>query len=759
MKQTKIILINPPGWVRDNVNLGLCHLSAAVKNAGYQCKILDLNLFPSEDSDVISFIKNNNPNVVGISVKTATSKEGARLASVISKAFPEKIIIAGGPHVTIDAKNFLKENPQFTFGVMSEAEISLVEILNAIENNRSYLDIHGLAYLKNEEVNINPWSPPPKLDELPTPDFFAVEDFDPQASNFFYPILSSRGCPYECIFCCVPDLAGSRKWRARSVKSFVDEMEMAYKNLGIRHFEIWDDNFTLHLPRAKQICKEIIERRLNITWACHNGIRADRVDEELAELMYSAGCIRVAFGIESGNISTFDKIKKGEPLSAVVNAVKTMKAANIDVIGYFIIGLPGDTLNGFIETIRFQRSLGLTEHLYGMMVPYPKTEAWDIVNAEGKFLKNIAESTHYLPDDSLAPISFEMPNFTKLEMEQAYFLAKAFPVFECAEKIRISGKVPKIIFQNEQQIYPYMEAIVKAAYGEAKAFILEKDGFLDSSPIPHNSISFIDKFPDCLEDCILVGEIDFLLERILTGHRNNLLYFAGSKGCLVEERLDQEGNLFVAEDDLSRLADFVRKAQRSDSIRNKVRGKSASAVAMLEDLFNFGFAGNLVDDWVGRELLITDQQSSVGFDRIESSGVSHWRWALGCSQSVKGFAFSRGIYRLYFKVMLPSIGAGIKISLNGKILFTLSATREREVFDEHINLPAVPTDATEMFFEVESTFSSGLGSDKRPLAYVIERFEIKKINAATEDTEDSSFSLSYKERKKQIFREHVDSRM
>jgi radical SAM superfamily enzyme YgiQ (UPF0313 family) len=453
-----VLLINPPGWQNESTNLGLAYLASTLKEAGYQTLILDINRYPLGDRELTQRVLDYSPRVIGISVKTATANSGGYIANLLSPVCPDAIFATGGPHVTLCAESYMNDFPVFDYGIMGEGEKHLVELVDRLSSNTAVESINGLVYRIDGRVQINRWCPPGDLDDLPLPDFDSIEGFD--WHDFRYPILTSRGCPFQCIYCCVNKLTGSRKWRSRSAQNVVDELEHINLNMGIKSFEVWDDNFTLNIKRSKEICREIIDRKLNMSWYCHNGIRADRIDEELAILMKQAGCTSVAFGIESGNPETFDSIKKGEPLTAVIEAVKLVKEVGIEAVGYFIIGLPGDTLARFIETVRFQRSLQLDHYTYGMLIPYPQTEVWDMVETGGNFFCDITSTQHFSND--IVPISFEMPDFPKQDMVRAFYISKFYGLYEAVQKIIDKGQIPTVVYLSTPENIDHLPGMIIA---------------------------------------------------------------------------------------------------------------------------------------------------------------------------------------------------------------------------------------------------------------------------------------------------------
>lgn len=454
----KVLLINPSGWQNESTNLGLAYLASTLKEAGYQTLILDINRYPLSDRKLTQRVLDYSPRVIGISVKTATANSGGYIANLLSPVCPDAVVVAGGPHLTLCAESYMNDFTVFDYGIMGEGEKHLLELVDRLSSNTAVEGIDGLVYRVDGRVQINRWCPPDDLDDLPLPDFESIEGFE--WNDYRYPILTSRGCPFQCIYCCVNKLTGSRKWRSRSAQNVVDELKHINQTRGIRSFEVWDDNFTLNIKRSKEICREIIDRKLNMSWYCHNGIRADRIDKELAILMKQAGCTSVAFGIESGNPETFDSIKKGEPLTSVIEAVKLVKEVGIKAVGYFIIGLPGDTLAKFIETVRFQRSLQLDHYTYGMLIPYPQTEVWDMVKTGGKFFCEITSTQHFSND--IVPISFEMPDFPKQDMVRAFYISKFYDLHEAVQTIIDKGQIPTVVYLSTPEYIEHLPGMIIA---------------------------------------------------------------------------------------------------------------------------------------------------------------------------------------------------------------------------------------------------------------------------------------------------------
>jgi len=407
-----VLLINPPG-ISLGHNNGLCYLTAYLKKKKIEVKIIDFLNQPGNEDERL--LQAKNYEVIGISIKTLVVEEAIKIAQKIKNISPHTIIICGGVHISLDGENFLKENDIFDFGFINESENSFVEFMQG----KKLEEIDGLIYRKENKVISNPKKKFIQiLDDLPFPDF---DSFDiPLKEIKNYPLITSRGCPYSCIYCTVQVI--NKKWRARTVESLISELKTVRPR--IKEFHIVDDNFTLNINRVKDFCHRLIEERLNLKWSCPNGIRADIIDEELVSLMKKSGCYLVNLGIESANEEVFKTIKKGETLNEIKEAVKMLKKEGIVVIGNFIIGLPGSTYKIDLESVKIAKKIGLDVSLWYPLSIYPHTEVYDLsINDKNvKFIRDWKQGFRY--NFKGKPIlSFERENYTAQEMTTMFYLA------------------------------------------------------------------------------------------------------------------------------------------------------------------------------------------------------------------------------------------------------------------------------------------------------------------------------------------------
>lgn len=393
---------------------GVAYISAFLMKNGHQVSVFDMR-FGYKNSQLLEKLKEFNPSIVGV---TGPSLQYKKLYNLIDFLKTNNYtVVVGGPHASTIRKKILEET-KADYAIKSEGEHTILELCNG----KTKKDIKGLIYRENGNIIENPDREPIlDLDSLPFPayELFEIDKYMDKK----IPILTSRGCPYQCVYCSVRLCMGNR-FRARSPENVVEEI-MKWKNKGYDRFIFPDDCFSLDLGRAKKICDLIIEKNLSIKFDLRNGIRVNRVDEELLQKMKQAGCFFVSYGVESGVQDVLNSMKKGITVEQVKKAVELTKKVGVKFGLFFIIGCPGDTYEKFKQSLNFALSLGPDEVRFYNLVPYPGTELMDWITNNAKFLKQpgtYLNDSSYWEDDPV----FETIDFPKTERKKAYNMAESY---------------------------------------------------------------------------------------------------------------------------------------------------------------------------------------------------------------------------------------------------------------------------------------------------------------------------------------------
>ncbi len=368
--------------------LGICYIAAVLEEKNVNVEILDADILDLTFEQTIAEIQKKDPKILMISILTATYDAVIELATALKKIRPLMKIIIGGPHLTIDPDDTIK-NSCFDAGVMGEAEYTTLELVQNFLTGKDISQIQGIIYVKDGVVVTTPSRAPIKdLDTLPMPAYHllpAVDLYSPQIHSYrFKPVLgmiTSRGCPYRCIFC--DQGVFGKQFRFISGKKIVDQIEEAQKKYGIREVTFFDDIFTLKKDRVYELCDELEKRNVTISWNCIT--RADHLDRELLRRMKKAGCWLIAMGIESGNQEILNLIKKDISLQKIREMTTIAYEEGVKVRGFFQIGHPKETEQTIEQTLAFAKSLKLYSAEFAISTPFKGTELYDVAQQYGTF--------------------------------------------------------------------------------------------------------------------------------------------------------------------------------------------------------------------------------------------------------------------------------------------------------------------------------------------------------------------------------------
>lgn len=400
-----VLLVNPkinlPVRARLQPPLSLAYLAAAVKQCGERVKVVDLCVQEEKKLWEISFV----PDLIGITAVTPQIGSAARLIQDIKLKWPEAMVVLGGPHATALPGETLTRTAADAI-VCGEGEDALIDLCRCFKSRSSLECVDGIFYGEGGAVKqTKPRRCREDIDGLPFPayEYFEMNlytglqpyyDYHAEREKA-YCLLTSRGCPYQCAFC--SQSVFPRRWRARSPENVAEEWGFYVNEGRACEIGIVDDAFNTDRKRVIDICKLLIERRLNrVPWIMINGIRANTADEEMLGWMRRAGCKRVAFGVENGNQRILDLMQKNVSLAQLREAFRNAKRVGLETIGFFIIGYPGESLETMEDTIRFALELNPDVADFLMATPFPGTRLYETAVRNGLLIHDDWEEYVFL---------------------------------------------------------------------------------------------------------------------------------------------------------------------------------------------------------------------------------------------------------------------------------------------------------------------------------------------------------------------------
>jgi radical SAM superfamily enzyme YgiQ (UPF0313 family) len=384
----KVLLVNPPPYkiiepyydTPDYPRTALAYLAGYLIEQSIEVNILDCKYDRLDMNDAIKRILASRADIVGFTSFTNEIIQSANLAGEIRKSLPNIINVIGGVHVSALPEETMREFTQFDYGVIGEGEITLFELVRALESCIPVEHIKGICFLKKDSLFCYTGSREfiKNYDSLPLP---AWDLFRPARE---YIIQSSRGCPFNCAFCVNPN---GKTVRSRTPENVLKEISCLVDQLGAKKIVFGDENFSIDAKRAINICDLIAKSGLHkrFQWDCSTHIST--VNSDVADAMKRSGCISVGMGIESGDETILSRMGKGLNYAKIYSAINVLKKARLKYRTFFILGQPDETYETAKKTIEFAVKLNPMLPLFGIMVPYPGTKIADLVkNGEGGYI-------------------------------------------------------------------------------------------------------------------------------------------------------------------------------------------------------------------------------------------------------------------------------------------------------------------------------------------------------------------------------------
>ena len=399
----RILFLRANSKLPRTLPLGLMSIAAYLRhrweNAAQDAcdiRILDMRVAAKPGHDVSverarAEIAAYQPDVVGITALSLEARAAHEMLSVARRECPRSLTVMGGPYPTATPELALAD-PTLDCVVLGEGEETAWELLRALAGGSSIGDMRavaGLAYRDagGDIVRTAPRAPILDIDSLPWPAYDLVDmeayfsqlhtHLSPQQARARYaPVFTSRGCPYRCIYC--QHMFG-RQIRYRSPEKVLAQIRHLVECYGVREIHFEDDSFNVDMDRAKRIFDLLAASGLDLKIAFPNGVRGDRVDEELIARGKAAGLYSIAFGIESASPRILQMIHKSLSLDQVSRAIDLADRYGIWSIGFFMLGFPGETQAEMEQTIDFAARSRLTTASLHSVIPLPATPLWDLV--------------------------------------------------------------------------------------------------------------------------------------------------------------------------------------------------------------------------------------------------------------------------------------------------------------------------------------------------------------------------------------------
>ena len=397
------------GLISKIVELGIFDINEAIISK-------DRVRFGISDKEITKILQKEKPKIVGItSMYSVYFRDVMEIAKTIKKYNKNIKVVIGGNHPS-SYYNFVLKDKNIDYVVIGEGEKTFLELCQAIlKRRKTYRGIKGIAFNKKSTIiRTSARELISNLDDIPFParDLVSFERYlaTPKHNPYLmsYPtsaFITSRGCPGHCVYCTVRAVWG-RTWRGRSAKNVVDEIEELMKNYGIKEIAFLDDSASVNKIRWNEICDEIIKRKLPIKWNTPNGIAHWTLDKPTIKKMHQAGCYRITFGIESGNLETRKFLGKPYPLKQAKELIQYANSIGMWTICTNIIGFPYEKMNSIKDTIEFAKICGTDFATFFLLIPQPTSDVYEYFRKE-----NLLNFDRFFEDLTINGDEFEKINY------------------------------------------------------------------------------------------------------------------------------------------------------------------------------------------------------------------------------------------------------------------------------------------------------------------------------------------------------------
>lgn len=476
LKVLKVCLINPPLYMHlDEINppLGLAYIASYVERFGYDCDIIDANALRKDITSLVTEVA-GKCDIIGISVVTMSVPKVVGFTDKLKARDPSVKVILGGIHPTVAPDSLLKACPSADALVVGEGEETFLDILRTYDSDHAlfdnkeklstikgiaFRDISGTTVISESRRYIN------NLDSIPFPAFhkLPMEKYRASISGYIGTkggmtgfIITSRGCPYQCTFCASPALW--TKFRYRSAANVKEEIQFLLDTYHVKQIEFFDDTLTTFSSRLEEICDFFISRDLQIKWHALARV-SDIQDIKLAMKMRKSGCFELKFGIESGDPEVLKATKKKIDIEDIRRAIEICNKAGIKTVGYFILGLPGETKETALRTIAFARELDLDLAAFFILTPYPGSEIYNNLIKNGRIKEEFAAAFA----ENISVFRYPVLSVSSLNIDELFEL-RSYAIMQFYFSRKFLMKSLKRIAESPTNIFPLLRLFKSLHY-------------------------------------------------------------------------------------------------------------------------------------------------------------------------------------------------------------------------------------------------------------------------------------------------------
>ncbi|HUY01597.1 MAG TPA: radical SAM protein [Candidatus Deferrimicrobium sp.] len=377
----KIVLINTPTKHKrfsSIIPLGLVNLGTILKVSDYDVELIDINAEkpydlnlnpqPLKPHEFIQRIKKLDPDIVGITSYTENYPIAMKIAN-LCKNYNERIkIIFGGVHATFQALECMNENPAIDIVLRGESEHLIIDVIKAFSGKLEFNKINNIVYRENSLIKFAHTFTLPDLNTVPPPDLDLIKN--KHYPPFSLPLESSRGCPFQCIFCCVSP-SSNREVRFFPPQRVATTLNSYQERFGKYSFSITDSNFLLNPKRVYLLFKEIKDRKIILdNWLFQSNVTT--INRELLTYLKCFNASRIFLGIEEIHDGILKTIEKNQTFEQIENSIKVLHELDYVIHANFIIGLPSQTKELMLETLEFSKTVDYAT--FPCLVPFPGTK-------------------------------------------------------------------------------------------------------------------------------------------------------------------------------------------------------------------------------------------------------------------------------------------------------------------------------------------------------------------------------------------------